>query len=162
MPKLSAMRHSFSRILEIPAARPLRPFHCFAAPSVLQRHLLTDLRWRETGRGLEYIHRLGNDFRSIAAIAPVLRRSSEAASYAAAAVQGFIANLSIATLHRGQPSMIEDRPTLLRCLLGRPVRTRSPVWQGTRRHDRRAPHADCPVTGCRPDGRAICGQSLRL
>jgi hypothetical protein len=36
-----------------------------------------------------------------------LRQSSEAASYAAAAVQDFIASLSLATLHRGQPSMIE-------------------------------------------------------
>jgi hypothetical protein len=36
-----------------------------------------------------------------------LRQSSEAASYAAAAVQDFIASLSLARLHRGQPSMIE-------------------------------------------------------
>jgi hypothetical protein len=68
---------------------------------------LTDLGLRETGRELKYIRRRGNDFRSIAAIAPVLRQSSEAASYAAAAVQDFIASLSLATLHRRQPSMIE-------------------------------------------------------
>jgi hypothetical protein len=52
------------------------------------------------------MNRLGNDFGCIA-IAPVLCQSSEAASYAASAVQGFIASLSLATLHRGPPSMIE-------------------------------------------------------
>src|SRR6266853_6643122 len=74
------------RDIEIPATQTAlrQRYSCFS-----QCRLLTELRLRETGREWKCMHRLRDDFGSIAERVPGLLQSPEAVSYSAAAAQRF-------------------------------------------------------------------------